>query len=187
MQLETFHVKCKDKRKNILHQAPIPPCPTFREGESKCADEESIPRHSGHCRFQLTDSSVPSSVSVTGSTDSYWEPATSINPQPNSLPAIWDGKAGFLYPPTLSYQNRNTVDKDKKVACAKVCRSITAWEDEVKSYVNNNKEKMNALMLWIAADAEREACCVHRNPSCLLRACPHSSGKSSHRAIGHFY
>lgn len=142
-ELETLPAKCKDKNKNILHQATIPPCPTFREGERKLFWWGKHYFSFRPLRFQLTGSSMPSSVSVTGSTDSYWEPATSINPQPNSLPAMWDGKAGFLYSPTLSYKNRNTVDKDKKAARAKVCRSSAAWEGEGKSYVNNNKEEKN--------------------------------------------
>lgn len=86
------------KTKNTLHQAAIAQLPTLREGESKLCWWGKHSSSPGPLPFQLTGFSMPSSVSVTGSTESCWEPARSINPQPSSLPTVCSGKAVFPLP-----------------------------------------------------------------------------------------
>lgn len=135
-----------------------------RRQKSSLADEESIPPRSGPCHFQLTGSSVPSSVSVTGSSGSHCEPAMSINPEPKSSPAL----RGEICPglPThslLPKQEHST--QAGKAACAEVCRSITAWEGEVESYVNNHKGRNE---------------CSDIMDGCWCRRCSCSSGRRSH-------
>lgn len=142
-----------------------------RRQESSLADEESIPARSGPCHFQLAGSSVPSSVSVTGSSGSHCEPATSINPEPQSSPALRWGTCLCLPTHSLLPKQEHSTEAGK-AACAEVFRSITAWEGEGESYVNNHKGRSE---------------CSDVTDGCWCRRCSCSTGRRTPRATGHFY
>lgn len=133
---------------------------------------QSLPLH-------LTESSMPSSVSVMGSTNSCWEAAMSINPEPNSLPAICYGKAGYPLTQPLSLTRtwmQQTKTKSSPCKGLQVHHSMRRWN---KKLCQQQQRKKNVLF-----DVRNSCWCrwgvllVPQPLPPVFSTLPHSLGKS---------